>query len=94
MVKSLHTPTYKVFRQVLADTRARLGMTQIELAMRLGKPQSFVSKFEKGERRLDVLEFISICDALGVEPTTLFKTVVGALSEYEASDPDCQPTLE
>lgn len=57
-------------------------MTQVDLAKRLGRPQSFISKYEKGERRLDVIEFISICDALGVEATVLFKSVVGAISEH------------
>jgi transcriptional regulator with XRE-family HTH domain len=41
----------------------------VEVAARLGRPQSFVAKYEGGERRLDVLEFIAVCDALDITPT-------------------------
>jgi len=82
MVRSLHTPAYQIFRRLLVEVRERQGMTQVDLAKRLGRPQSFISKYEKGERRLDVIEFISICDALGVEATVIFKSVVGAISEH------------
>ena len=44
-------------------------MTQIDLSKKLGRPQSFVSKYENGERRLDVIEFLEVADALGVEPS-------------------------
>ncbi len=53
--------------------RREAGVTQMELSRILGKPQSFVSKYESGERRLDVVEFISICKALGVAPAKLIK---------------------
>ncbi len=53
--------------------RREAGVTQMELSRILGKPQSFVSKYESGERRLDVVEFISICKALGVPPAKLIK---------------------
>ncbi|MBC3928097.1 helix-turn-helix transcriptional regulator [Undibacterium sp. CY21W] len=80
-MKSLHSPAYVVFRQVMADTREHQGLTQAELANRLGKPQSFVSKYESGERRLDVVEFLLVCEALGVEPTALFQSLLGAIHE-------------
>jgi transcriptional regulator with XRE-family HTH domain len=51
--------------------RKKTGMRQIELAQKLNKPQSFVSKFECGERRLDVIEFITITDALGADPLAI-----------------------
>lgn len=53
--------------------RREAGITQMELSRALGKPQSFVSKYESGERRLDVIEFITICEALGVAPTKIIK---------------------
>jgi transcriptional regulator with XRE-family HTH domain len=43
-------------------------MTQAEVALRLGRPQSFVSKYESGERYLDVVEFVEVCAALGASP--------------------------
>jgi transcriptional regulator with XRE-family HTH domain len=62
-------PTYDQFRRLLVETRQGRGITQTELARRLGKPQSFVSKYELGERRLDLIEFIQISRALGADPT-------------------------
>jgi transcriptional regulator with XRE-family HTH domain len=51
-----------LLRQVRVDT----GLTQDEVAARLAKPQSFVSKYETGERRLDILELREVCLALGI----------------------------
>ena len=87
MVKSLHTPAYVAFRRLMADARERKGLTQAELAARLGKPQSFVSKYEGGERRLDVVEFVLVCSALGVEATAIFKSVLRETHEYKSSHP-------
>lgn len=92
MVKSLHTPAYAAFRRSMADARERQGLTQAELATRLGKPQSFVSKYESGERRLDVVEFVSVCEALGVEATALFQSVLRATHEHKPSHPNRKRT--
>lgn len=53
-------------RRLLRDVRQEAGLRQTELAARLGRPQSYVSKYEAGERRLDLLELREICDACGV----------------------------
>lgn len=53
---------------LLRQTRKDAGLTQQVVADRLGVPQSFVAKYEGGERRLDVLEFIAIAKALGADP--------------------------
>jgi transcriptional regulator with XRE-family HTH domain len=55
--------------KLLIETREKRGLTQIDVSKKLGRPQSFVSKYENGERRLDVLEFLEVADALGVEPS-------------------------
>lgn len=94
MVKSLHTPSYAAFRQVMADARERQGLTQAELAHRLGKPQSFVSKYESGERRLDIVEFLSACSALELMPETLFQSVLCAIHEYQSSHQSSERTSE
>ena len=77
MAKSLHTPEYEHFRSLLAKARQKSGLTQAEVSARLGHPQSFVAKYEGGERRLDVVEFIKICSALGVDPHSLLKQLQG-----------------
>jgi transcriptional regulator with XRE-family HTH domain len=66
MQKSLHSRHYKIFLTELRDARVRLGVTQVELATRLDATQSFVSKCERGERRLDVAELRLWCKALGI----------------------------
>lgn len=71
MAKSLHTPEYEHFRILLIGARLEAGLTQTEVSTRLGRPQSFVAKYEGGERRLDVVEFIQVCAALGVDPQTV-----------------------
>ena len=71
MAKSLHTSEYEAFRKLLLTAREEAGLTQLEVATRLSKPQSFIAKYEGGERRLDVIEFIEICEALKVDPNDL-----------------------
>ncbi len=55
-------------RQLLIEAREAANVTQTELANRLKRTQSFVSNYERGQRRLDVPEFILICRALGLDP--------------------------
>jgi transcriptional regulator with XRE-family HTH domain len=55
------------FRKILVEARRDAGLTQVALAKKLGRPQSFVSKFERGERRLDVAEFLDVARALGID---------------------------
>ena len=62
---------YKRFRELLVEVRKAAGLTQMELSQRLNRPQSFVSKFERGERRLDVVEFGEVARALSVDPAKL-----------------------
>lgn len=71
MKKSVYSEPYSVFAALLVAARKRTGMRQIELAQNLNKPQSFVSKFECGERRLDVIEFLTITDALSADPLAI-----------------------
>ena len=66
MEKSIYLPEYAVFLRQLRACRQAAGLTQAELAARLGATQSFVSKCERGERRLDVVELRAFCQALGV----------------------------
>jgi transcriptional regulator with XRE-family HTH domain len=56
--------------------RKSAGLSQQELARRLHKPQSFVAKYEGGERRVDVVEFVTICKAIGTDPAKLFKALL------------------
>ena len=66
---------YRLVGVALAAARTRAGFTQQELARRLAKPQSFVSNYESGQRRIDVLELIRIADGLGTDPSKLFRDI-------------------
>ena len=68
MSSSLRSPRQRKLREILIDARKSAKLTQAELAQRLQKPQSFVAKYELGERRVDVVEFVAIATALGLEP--------------------------
>lgn len=67
MTSSVFTKKYDLFRNLLIESRKDSGLTQQQLAERLNKPQSFVSKYENGERRLDVVEFLDVADALQID---------------------------
>jgi ribosome-binding protein aMBF1 (putative translation factor) len=75
MAKSLHTPEYEHFRSLLVAAREKAGLTQAEVSAKLERPQSFVAKYEGGERRLDVIEFIQVCMALGVDSQVILSKV-------------------
>jgi transcriptional regulator with XRE-family HTH domain len=65
MDKSIASQDYRVFLRELRAARKRSGLTQVELAAKIGETQSFVSKCERGERRLDIVEVRAICRAFG-----------------------------
>ncbi|MET4183438.1 transcriptional regulator with XRE-family HTH domain [Bradyrhizobium sp. JR7.2] len=78
MEKSLKSAEYARLIGLLVATRHKAGMRQQALAKKLGKPQSFIAKYEGGERRLDVVEFITIAKALGADPIKLLRRFVQA----------------
>lgn len=66
MKKTIYTRDYAVFLDCFRIVRRRSGLTQEELAERIGETQSFVSKCERGERRIDVIELRVLCKAMGI----------------------------
>jgi transcriptional regulator with XRE-family HTH domain len=73
--KTVHSPQQLAFRELMIAARGRAGLTQQKLAKRLGKPQSFVAKYEGGERRLDVVEFLAITAAIGADPVKILRAL-------------------
>jgi transcriptional regulator with XRE-family HTH domain len=71
----VETEQYKIVGACLAAARRRANVTQQELATKLGKPQSFVSEYERGQRRVDVIELLVISRALGVDSLELFAEI-------------------
>lgn len=76
MPNPLHDPRYALLRALLVSERERSGLTQVDVAARLGRPQSYVSKYERGERRLDIVELIDVAHALGVDSLALFRLLL------------------
>lgn len=70
--KSVFSAPYGLFLDLLKQTRKQAGVSQAELGRRLGRPQPFISYIERGERRVDVIEFYAIMKALGADPETKF----------------------
>ncbi|WP_028601760.1 helix-turn-helix domain-containing protein [Ottowia thiooxydans] len=71
MSRSTHNSHYQLLLAVLKTARKRVGVSQVELAERLGNTQTFVSKCERGERRIDAVELVEFAEALGVPPQEL-----------------------
>jgi transcriptional regulator with XRE-family HTH domain len=91
MDKSIHTDEYAAILALLREAREAAGLTQVQLAARLGVTQSFVSKVEVGERRLDVVQLRTLCITLG---TTLPEFVVrleGRLAATAQAEGEVRP---
>jgi DNA-binding XRE family transcriptional regulator len=71
--KTIFTSENAAFRDLLREIRTKKSLTQVQLSKILGMPQSFVSKYETGERRLDVIELRAVCVALGTTLSTFVK---------------------
>jgi transcriptional regulator with XRE-family HTH domain len=81
MPKTIFGGEHRHLVAVLVEARQTSGLTQAELAARVGKDQSFVSIIERGQRRVDVLEFVALARAMDAEPTQLFERVTRRLSK-------------
>lgn len=77
----VRSPAYRAAIEALVAARHACGVSQRELARRLGKHPSFVNKIERMERRLDLVEFVAIARAVPIEPATLFSQVEAALPD-------------
>lgn len=73
MKKTLYERSYAAFTELLKEERRKAGLTQAVLARKLRRPQSYVSKYERGSRRVDVIEFLEIARAVGFEPSEFLK---------------------
>lgn len=66
---NLNNSKRMLLREMLISQRKKKDLTQSQLAEKLNKPQSFVSKYESGERKLDVIELIEVLETLDCSPT-------------------------
>jgi transcriptional regulator with XRE-family HTH domain len=85
MEKSIFTPEQRILLDLLRQIRHGAGLRQEDMAARLNEPQSFVSKYESGERRLDLIELRQVCRAAGV-------TLLELVRRFEEQVQACNPT--
>lgn len=72
-MKSIYLQSYRALLSRITQARKEAGITQAGLAEQLGRPQSFVSKIESGERRIDVVEFLQVAHLIGFDPCALLQ---------------------
>jgi len=73
--KTLNSAAHAAFCALMVETREKAGLTQQQLARKLRKPQSFVAKYEGGERRVDVIEFMAIARAMDADAVSLLRAL-------------------
>ena len=73
--QSIHKPVHVILRKYWLDRRQSLGLSQRALAEKLKVPHSLICKIEIGDRRLDVVEFITYCQALEIDPCEVLKQI-------------------
>ena len=78
MPKTIRSPQHQALLDLLVAVRKEAGLTQVAVAERLERPQSFVAKVENGERRLDLVEFVALVEALNAEPLDVFAAFLDA----------------
>jgi transcriptional regulator with XRE-family HTH domain len=77
-MKSEANETYERLRSLLVRERKKSGLSQQEVADRLGRPQTYVSKCERGTRRVDVVEFLEMAEVIGFDPVAVIKHLKSA----------------
>ncbi|MXO66707.1 helix-turn-helix domain-containing protein [Altericroceibacterium endophyticum] len=80
MPKTIFTGTNLVVVQTIKEARLQSGLKQTDLAAKVGKDQSWLSLIEGSQRRLDVVEFINLAEAMGLSPEDLFADVLSRLN--------------
>ena len=91
MIKSTHTTFYQAFRAKIVRMRKDAGISQRELAQRLGREHSFVARMELGDRRIDIVELCWISLALGQEPEVVLKDLLSEFRQRGLKAPRSKP---
>jgi transcriptional regulator with XRE-family HTH domain len=73
MTASVHSARYRRLRTLLIDARRAQKLSQADVAEKLGRVQTYVSKYERGERRLDLIEFLDVAAVLALEPEKVLR---------------------
>jgi transcriptional regulator with XRE-family HTH domain len=87
MEKTIYSREYAAVLRLLRQARENAGITQVALAKKLGQTQSFISKIERGDRRLDIIQLRTLCRIFGVTLLEFVERLEQALLPKEPSDP-------
>lgn len=74
-MKTIYQQRYQTLIDCLITVRKQAQLTQADIANQLGKPQSYIAKVEGKDRKLDVLEYVELCEALKVQPSEMIKLI-------------------
>lgn len=80
MSRTLRSPRHEALRRWLVDQRKAKGLSQAEVAKLIGRYQSFVADLERGQRRLDVVEFLELAEAIGFDASKAIRIIAKAKS--------------
>jgi transcriptional regulator with XRE-family HTH domain len=75
MSRTLRSPRHEALRRLLIEQRKAAALTQTALAKRLGRYQSFIADLERGQRRVDVVEFLELAEAIGFDPVKAIRSI-------------------
>lgn len=78
MPRDLNSPRYQVLRRLIRVERKQRALSQAQVALLLGRPQSYVADFERRERRIDVVEYLALAEAIGFDPLNLLARVISS----------------
>lgn len=73
ILKTIYQTRYLQLVDALINARKKAGLTQVQVAIQLSKPQSYIAKVEGSDRKLDVVEFVALCEVIGQDPSELIK---------------------
>lgn len=73
--KTLHSPAHDKFTLLIREAREKAGLTQVETAKRLGVRQNLISDIERGERLMDVIEFLHFCRVYHINPGRFLQSI-------------------
>lgn len=79
----VRSPAHEKVIEILVDLRKRAGLTQRDLAAKLGTRQSLIARLEAGQRALTFLEFVAVCEALGTPPTAVLERVLTEIPQAD-----------
>ncbi|MDW9778593.1 helix-turn-helix domain-containing protein [Sinorhizobium meliloti] len=81
MQKTLGSRAHEALVALLIDKRKAAGLTQDDLAKAMGEHQSFVARLESGQRRIDVIEYVTLAQVIGFDPTEALKQLISEVEQ-------------